>query len=643
MALIQLRGLYHHIGTQTIFDNAEFQLDPGERVCLLGRNGSGKSTLLRLINGELDADKVERQHAPASVAMMEQALPQDSGATVFEAVAAGLPAAGEALSRYHSLTQAEPSESNLAELAEVQGILDANDGWNLNQRVETLLSRLQLDAEALIADLSGGWQRRVSLARALVGEPQVLLLDEPSNHLDLQAIAWLEQAVLDFRGAVLFVTHDRALINKLATRIVELDRGELYSYPGNYQKYLDAREERLRVEVEHNALFDKRLAEEERWIRQGIKARRTRNEGRVRALKQMRVERAQRKEQQGSASMQIQSGQRSGKLVAELSQVNYRIAGKTLVRDFDCLLSRGDKLALVGPNGVGKTTLLKLLLGELQPDSGKLKLGTNVQIAYFDQARQQLDPQKTVADVVGQGRDSIDINGKSRHIVSYLNDFLFTPERSRSQVGKLSGGERARVQLAVLFSQPANVLVMDEPTNDLDIETLELLEELLLDYDGTVLLVSHDRAFIDNIAASCLLFEGMGKISDHVGGYSDIPLWARRALETEPQQKKAEEAEATESSANNVASGSATEGGAQASSAPVKAKKLSYKLQRELDGLPDRIAALEEQLEALAVETGGADFYQQDRATVDARLQVLADTQAELDSAMERWIELADE
>ena len=627
MPLFRASQLQHSIGRQIVFDHAEFQLDAGERVCLLGRNGSGKSTLLRVVEGSLTADAGELWRQPGiRIARMEQTLDIDTeGATVFDLVAGGLASLGRHLRRFHELTQGEMDAAAMDELETLQRDIEAEDGWLYQQKIENTLSKLALDPDARVAGLSGGWRRRVALARALVCEPDILLLDEPTNHLDLEAILWLEQCVLGFAGCVLFVTHDRALIEKLATRILDLDRGQLVSYPGNYSRYQVLREQALAVEEEHNAQFDKRLAQEEVWIRQGIKARRTRNEGRVRALEALRRERAQRQTVTGSATLSVNVAGRSGKIVAELEGVSFAVPGKPLVKALSLLISRGDKVALIGPNGVGKTTLLKLILGQLAPDSGSIKAGTGLEIAYFDQLRDQLDPEARVVDLVGQGRDAIRVNGRDRHIMSYLGDFLFSPERARSHYGVLSGGEKARVQLACLFSKPANVLVMDEPTNDLDMETLELLESLLVEFAGTVLLVSHDRAFVDEVATSCLLFEGEGRISEHVGGYSDVAAYQQRSA------RKASSAPPTSAQTQSKS------GAAKPSSS---AAKLSYKDQRELDALPAKMEALETSIAELAQQVSDPAFYQQSQEAISAVLDTLAARQAELDESLERWVEL---
>jgi len=631
MPLLRATQLQHSIGQQIVLDNAELQLEAGDRVCLLGRNGCGKSTLLRIVEGSaaVDAGEVWRQPG-VKIARMEQTLDFASpDETIYDVVADGLAGLGKVLRRYHELIIGDMGDAELKELEHLQREIETNDGWSFQQRIDNILTRLELDADAKVCSMSGGWRRRVALARALVCDPDILLLDEPTNHLDLDGILWLEQCVMSFQGCVLFVTHDRALIEKLATRIVELDRGILTNYDTNYTRYLELREHALEIEAEHNALFDKRLAQEEVWIRQGIKARRTRNEGRVRALERMRSERSRRRVQSGSANLSVNQADRTGKVVAELTDVSFSVPGKLLVDNLSLLVCRGDKLALIGPNGAGKTTLLRLILGELEAQSGTVKAGTNLQVAYFDQLRDRLDESQRVVDIVGQGRDAVTINGKDRHIMSYLGDFLFSPERARSHFGVLSGGERARVQLACLFSQPANVLVMDEPTNDLDMETLELLESLLVDFSGTVLLVSHDRSFVDSVASSCLLFEGQGVISEHIGGYSEVSSYMSRRL---AQQKAAPANSSPSSPAQAVATPKASP----------KARKLSYKDQRELDGLPSKIENLELSLEKLAEKSGSAGFYQQDPSVIAEVLDKITATQAELDHCMERWLELAE-
>ncbi|HET8710494.1 MAG TPA: ATP-binding cassette domain-containing protein, partial [Spongiibacteraceae bacterium] len=525
MSLLRLQRVSLHYGEQVLLEQVDLQIERGERLCLVGRNGVGKSTLLRLIEGDIKADGGEVIGASnLRIARLEQE-PTAAGRTVYEEVASGLEQIAQLLIDYHALTQSLHGDGSLRELESLQQKLDAADAWRFQQRIDTILSRLSLPADQPLETLSGGWLRRVALARALVSEPELLLLDEPTNHLDIATIAWLETQLLDFSGAVLFITHDRALARRLATRYIELDRGHLFSYVGSYDDYLQQREQRLEIEERENALFDKNLAAEERWIRQGIKARRTRNEGRVRALKKLRDVRVQRREQIGAAQFGLESAERSGKLIAELNDVSYRIGDKVLINNLNLAIQRGDRVGLIGPNGAGKSTLLHLILGELQPTSGSIRRGQRLEIAYFDQLRNRFDADATLIDIVGQGRDFIEINGQRRHIISYLEDFLFRPDQARRPASKLSGGERARLQLARLFSLPVNVLVLDEPTNDLDVESLELLEQLLADFEGTILLVSHDREFLDNAVTSCIVFEGDGVVREYVGGYSD---WLRQ-------------------------------------------------------------------------------------------------------------------
>ncbi|MDX1656301.1 MAG: ATP-binding cassette domain-containing protein, partial [Candidatus Competibacteraceae bacterium] len=533
MPLIALDDVSIAFGLHELLDHASLILEPGERVCLIGRNGAGKSTLLRILDGTQTPDSGQVRLQPGMrVARLTQELPFAEQESVFDVVAGGLAEAGELLARYHDLSQElarHPDDRKMRTLEDLQHRLEALDGWRLNKRVEAVLTRLSLPAESPIARLSGGWRRRVALARVLVGEPDLLLLDEPTNHLDIEAIQWLEEEMADFRGGLLFVTHDRALLRRLATRIVELDRGRLTSWPGDYERFLERKAAALEAEERQAAEFDKKLAQEEAWIRQGIKARRTRNMGRVRSLKAMREERRQRREQEGRASFNLEEAAASGRLVAEAKGIGYAWESEPVVRELSIRIMRGDRIGLIGPNGCGKTTVLNLLLGRLQPDTGTLRLGTKLQVAYFDQLRAQLDPQLSVIDNVAEGRDFIEINGQRRHIIGYLEDFLFSAARSRTPVKSLSGGERNRLLLARLFSQPANLLVMDEPTNDLDLETLELLEDLLANYQGTLLLVSHDRAFLDNVVTSTLAFEGKGRWREYVGGFGDW-LLQRQAL-----------------------------------------------------------------------------------------------------------------
>ncbi|WP_282040328.1 ATP-binding cassette domain-containing protein [Halomonas alimentaria] len=646
MTLLRLEQLQLAYGTHVLLDGADLVLQKGERLALVGRNGTGKSTLLRLVAGEILPDGGNIWRAPGlKIGVLAQELPEASGQTIFDMVAGGLPEAGELLSEYHHLIHED--EPDMRRMAELQTRLEAIDGWSFHQRIDVVLTRLGLPAEAEMADLSGGWRRRVALARALVAEPDLLLLDEPTNHLDLDTIAWLEEQLLDFNGAVLFITHDRAFLSRLATAILELDRGRLGRYPGEYAAYQAQKSHELEVEAREHAEFDKKLAQEEAWIRQGIKARRTRNEGRVRALEQLRRERSERRERQGKAALSVDSGERSGKRVVSLEHVTQRFAGEPVIRDLSLEVQRGDRIGFIGRNGAGKTTLLKILLGELEPSEGKVQFGTKLQVAYFDQLRAGLEPEKTVYDNVAQGSDRISVGGRDRHVMSYLQDFLFTPERVRQPVKALSGGESNRLLLAKLFTQPANVLVLDEPTNDLDVETLELLEELLLDFDGTLLLVSHDRAFMDNVVTSVLAFEGEGRVREYVGGYSD---WVRQggSLPPAPWEGAARQHAEPVAEPSPVPSGGTTvvaEGTEKAAlaadkGAARKPAKLSYKLQRELDGLPAEIERLEGEVAGFEAQVGDPGFYQREASEVTATLEALAARQAELDAAMERWMEL---
>ncbi|MCE8001232.1 ATP-binding cassette domain-containing protein [Billgrantia ethanolica] len=634
MTLLRLESLQLAYGTHVLLDGADLVLEKGERLALVGRNGTGKSTLLKLVAGEILPDDGSIWRAPGlKIGVLEQDLPSASGETIFDVVAQGLPQAGELLAEYHHLVQA--ADPDMKRMATLQSRLEAIDGWSFHQRIDVVLTRLGLPADDLMSSLSGGWRRRVALARALVAEPDLLLLDEPTNHLDLDTIAWLEEQLLDFNGAVLFITHDRAFLSKLATTILELDRGRLGRYPGDYAKYQQQKAHELEVEARENAEFDKKLAQEEAWIRQGIKARRTRNEGRVRALEQLRRERSQRREVQGRASFGVDSGERSGKRVVELAGVSHRFGDELILQNLNIEIQRGDRIGLIGRNGAGKTTLLKILLGELEPSEGTVKLGTNIKVAYFDQLRAGLEPEKSVYDNVAQGSDRITVGGKDKHVISYLQDFLFTPERARQPVKALSGGESNRLLLAKLFTQPANVLVLDEPTNDLDVETLELLEELLLDFDGTLLLVSHDRAFMDNVVTGVLAFEGDGVVREYVGGYSD---WVRQGGTLPPAPWEGAARQQVEPTAKPMEKAPAS----PVPSAPPAKKpaKLSYKLQRELDALPAEIERLEAEVAEYEARVGAPAFYQQEAGVVSEVLQAMSDKQAELDAAMERWMEL---
>ena len=634
MTLLRLERLQLAYGTHVLLDGAELVLEKGERLALVGRNGTGKSTLLKLVAGEIVPDDGTIWRAPGlKIGVLEQDLPSASGETIFDVVAQGLPQAGELLAEYHRLVQSD--NPDMQRMATLQSRLEAVDGWSFHQRIDVVLTRLGLPADGLMSSLSGGWRRRVALARALVAEPDLLLLDEPTNHLDLDTIAWLEEQLLAFNGAVLFITHDRAFLSKLATTILELDRGRLGRYPGDYDKYQQQKTHELEVEAREHAEFDKKLAQEEAWIRQGIKARRTRNEGRVRALEQMRRERGQRREVQGRASFGVDSGERSGKRVVELAGVSHHFGDETVIRGLSLEIQRGDRIGLIGRNGAGKTTLLKILLGELAPSEGQVRMGTNLEVAYFDQLRAGLEPEKSVYDNVAQGSDRVTVGGRDRHVISFLQDFLFTPERARQPVKALSGGESNRLLLAKLFTRPANVLVLDEPTNDLDVETLELLEELLLEFDGTLLLVSHDRTFMDNVVTGVLAFEGDGLVREYVGGYSD---WVRQGGKLPPAPWEGAARQQVEPVATPDAPKKAA--AIQATTSAKKTVKLSYKLQRELDALPAMIEKLETEVAGFEAQVGDPAFYQQESEVVAEVLKAMGDKQAELDAAMERWMEL---
>jgi len=635
MPLITLNKLSLAYGHVALLDEISLQIDPGERVCLVGRNGEGKSTLMRVINGDVTPDDGNVWRQPElRMALLQQEVPQDEAQTVFDIVAGGLQETGALIAEYHhvaqQLTQVN-DDSLLQRLGQLQQALEVSDGWRLEQRVEAVITRLGLPMDTPLAQLSGGYKRRVLLARALVNDPDLLLLDEPTNHLDIEGIRWLEQFLLEFTGALLFITHDRSFLQHLATRIIELDRGRLSSWPGDYQNYLAQKKHQLDVEAEQNARFDKKLAQEERWIRQGIKARRTRNEGRVRALEGMRRERQQRRELQSNVKLELDSSGLSGKLVAEVKNISYRYADTMLVNNFSTRIMRGDRIGIIGPNGAGKSTLLKLMLGQLKPDSGTVTLGTNMQIAYFDQQRTQLDPDKSVIDNLNQGSDSVTINGKTKHVMGYLQDFLFPPQRARSPVSSLSGGERNRLLLAQLFCRPANLLVMDEPTNDLDVETLELLEELLLAFNGTLLLVSHDRTFLDNVVTSTLVFEGQGRVAEYVGGYED---WQRQA-----KQSLAENPVTENPSAAKTVATTTKGGGAKNSSAKTK---LNYKETQELAALPQTIERLESEKSALEQRMAQPDFYRQSKEGIALSLQQLSKVSEELEHAYSRWEYLED-
>ena len=627
MSLIRFEDLSLDFGEQKILTAAEFAIEPNERICLIGRNGAGKSTTLKLISGEIlpDHGEVVRKTGLV-VSQLAQALPEAMQLPVHEVVRSGLAGIRSLLDEYERRSQENLDQQGLQDLQLLHQQIDAHGGWNIEQRVESTITELKLPAEKKMSELSGGWRRRVALARALVQKPDLLLLDEPTNHLDIVTIEWLENVVYSFAGSVLFITHDRAFLQKLATRIVEIDRAKLTSWPGDYANFVRRKEKALEDEAREHELFDKKLEQEEIWIRQGIKARRTRNEGRARALMKMRDERAKRVKQDASARIHIEEADQSGRKVIRAKNVSYSFDGKPLIEGFSTRIMRGDRIGILGNNGVGKTTLLRLLLGDLQPMTGTIKLGTNIEIGYFDQLRESLDESKSVAENVGDGRTYIKLNGKDRHIVGYLKGFLFSPKRAQTPVRALSGGERNRVILAKLFTRPANLLVLDEPTNDLDMETLEVLEDRLTNYSGTLIVVSHDREFLDNVVTSVLVFEDDGSVQEYVGGYSD---WVRQgralAVTEDPEIEAAAAAQARKAAASATA-----------------AKKLGFREQRELDGLPKMIESLEARLADLQSRISDPALYAQDHSLVQPVLDEFQSTQRELDNAMQRWTELED-
>jgi ABC transport system ATP-binding/permease protein len=626
MPILTLNDVDFGVGGPLLLQGVDLAIEPGERIALIGRNGAGKSTLLRLLAGEHKPDDGEiRIEGGVRIARLEQEVPAGAAGSVFDVVADGLGEMGQLLADYHHLIHADELDTDA--LAVVQTRIEDGNGWSLDQRVTETLTKLDLDGDADFTRLSGGMKRRVLLARALVSAPDLLLLDEPTNHLDIAAIDWLEGFLKAWQGALIFVTHDRRFLRSLATRIVEIDRGQLSSWPGDWDNYVRRREERLNAEAQENARFDKMLAQEEIWIRQGIKARRTRDEGRVRRLKAMRDERVQRRDLSGNVRMETAQAGASGKKVIEAKDVSFAYGERVLLKNFSTTILRGDRIGLIGANGSGKTTLLKLLLGDLQPQSGEIKIGTQLQVAYFDQYRATLREDWSALENVSEGKDFVEINGKQKHAIGYLQDFLFTPERARAPITRLSGGERNRLLLAKLFAQPSNLLVMDEPTNDLDVETLELLEELLGEYPGTLLLVSHDRDFLDSVVTSTLVMEGDGRVGDYVGGYSD---WLRQ------RPTRGESARATAAAAPKE----------KVVEAPVPAaakRKLSYKDQRELELLPARIEMLETKIAAMTAAMHDPAFFQRDHASVAAHNAELAATQTALEQAYAQWEALESE
>ncbi|AZN32829.1 ABC transporter ATP-binding protein [Pseudoalteromonas sp. Xi13] len=630
MDLIRIQKAQLAYGTHPLLDDADAVIESGERVCIVGRNGAGKSTLLKVLDGQVILDDGEiNQLGGIKISRLEQDPPKGANGSVFDYVAQGMPDIANLLIDYHHVStqlQTDCTDKLLNKLERLSNDLEACDGWRFDSRIQLVLTRLELSPDAKLESLSGGWLRKVALARALVSEPDLLLLDEPTNHLDVDSVKWLEQFLKEFKGGIVFISHDRAFIRAVATRILDLDRGKLISYPGDYATYLEQKAHDLKVEESQNALFDKRLAEEEAWIRQGVKARRTRNEGRVRELKQLRVERKARVEQVGKTDFNIETADRSGKLVFEAKHLNHAFKDKVIANDFSTLVMRGDRIGLVGPNGIGKTTLLKLLFGDLEADSGHVKQGVNLEFAYFDQYRQKLDEEATVQDNVAEGKQEVMMGGRSRHVLGYLQDFLFPPARARTPVKALSGGEKNRLLLAKLFLKPSNILVLDEPTNDLDIETLELLEEIINQYQGTVLIVSHDREFIDNTCSSVWAFEGDGKITDMVGGYTDYQAYLSYLAEQEKQQqapkKDVKPAPVAATKPEN------------------KSTKLSYKLKLELEQLPNKMEQLEAAVEAQQAVVSDPDFFKQDSDVTTNALNHLAKLESDLEAAFVRWEEL---
>lgn len=626
MLLIQLKNLELAFGDRPLLDKINLELHSNDKLCIVGRNGEGKSTLLKILAGKIQPDSGERQlDSSLKIAVLAQELPKDLEGTVFNQVAKGLGELGEVLSAYDAeINKGEKTDLNKMEQLQTQ--IEAQDGWLFQQRIEKIIQRLSLNAHQGFKDLSGGWQRRVMLAQALVIEPDVLILDEPTNHMDLVNVLWLEEQIKQFNGAVVFISHDRAFVQNIANRIVELDRGELHFCEGNYQRFLEHQQKRLEDEATERALFDKKLVQEEKWIRQGIKARRTRNQGRVENLKQLRRERAQRRERQGTSNLNLQQAERSGKIIYEIDNLSFSYADKTIINDFSTQVMRGDKIGLVGDNGSGKSTLLKLILKQLEPTSGSVKEGTRIEHVYFDQRRDILDEEKSIAEEVGDGKDHVQIGDSQRHIFGYLGDFLFSPAKAQTPIKALSGGERNRVLLAKLFTRSFNLLIMDEPTNDLDVETLELLEERLSEYTGTLILVSHDRAFLDNLVTQLWVLNE-GRVEEHLGGYSD---WLAKASQQKPTEKTPIKPAVT----------AATESKNTAQASSSKPKKLSYKLKLELEALPEKIQEAEAKLEQLQTQTEKPDFYQQDNQKVQEVLKALSEAQQNLDDLEERWLEL---
>jgi ATP-binding cassette subfamily F protein uup len=627
MTLLRMDNVSLEFGEDRILHKANFSIEEGERVCLIGRNGAGKSTLMNIINGSQALDSGEVHYRELlRISQLQQTLPQSDNLNVRAVVQSGLADQVQRIERYQQLSQEANDDAALLELQSLQAAIDAGGGWNIDQQVERIITQLELPGDRTMDQLSGGWRRRVALGQALVSNPDLLLLDEPTNHLDIETIEWLEHEVKGYQGSVIFITHDRAFLQRLATRIVELDRAILRSWPGDYANYLDLKEKANAEEDAANALFDKRLAQEEKWIRQGIKARRTRNEGRVRALKAMRQERSERVGRQRKARIYVEESEQSGRKVIEARSINHSFNGEALISDFNLKVMRGDRIGLIGPNGAGKSTLLKILLGELEPEAGSVKIGTNIELGYFDQVRLDLNLDKSIADNVADGKDYIRVGGKDRHIIGYLQTFQFAPNRAMTKVRALSGGERNRVLLAKLFSTPSNVLILDEPTNDLDVEMLEVLEERLVEFDGTLIVVSHDREFLDNVVTSTLVFEGNGKVQEYVGGYSDWQAWKARyqqvhSIEDDSTSRKAEAATKTEKAAP-------------------AADKLSFVEKHELEKLPGQIELIEARIEEINAQVADNDFYTRPHEETQQVLAELAEQQDQLEVLTERWYEL---
>lgn len=625
MYLLRLQDVSLEFGDIPVLREANFTIDAKERVCLIGRNGAGKSSLLKLITGEYSVDHGDiQQRRHLRISQLEQTLLAGSTDNVRDVVRQGMKQQQCLLDEYHRLSHARLDKNGLKQMEDLQHQIDASGIWNIDQQVDKVISQLNLPADMQLNELSGGWRRRVALGKALVSEPELLLLDEPTNHLDISTIEWLEHKIRGFSGSVIFITHDRIFLQKLATRIVEIDRGKLVSWPGDYQNYIALKEKSLEEEATQNALFDKKLAQEEEWIRQGIKARRTRNEGRVRALMAMREQRSKRIKQQGKARIDIEEGDRSGRKVVTLRNITHGYNDQSLINRLNLKIMRGDRIGLVGNNGVGKSTLLKIILGLIKPDEGSVKLGTNLEIAYFDQVLRDLEPDKTIAQNVGDGKDYVYLNGKQRHVVGYLKNFLFSPKRAMTPVRALSGGEKNRVALAKLFIRPTNLLILDEPTNDLDVEMLEVLEQRLVDYTGTLLIVSHDRVFLDNVVTSILVFEKDKGVQEYIGGYSD---WVKRGIAL------------TETDTPTLSSSKSATDQAQPANKN-KITKLSYKLQRELDELPDKIERLESDIDYLQKQIAQPEFYDRNYEETRDTLETLTRKQEELEAAMQRWSEL---